>query len=118
MQREISWGEVSQRVGKSVTEQTTVTKKTRRVAEWDEKLITQALTLNAPTSIAISFMDYYSPEDEGVTEANKLSDKAWAFIEYVHRFCETPVLLVGTGGETDWNVVHVPHPTPNAAWRL
>lgn len=118
MQSELSWEEVSKRVGRPVRETTTVTRKTRRVAEWDEKLIHQAVQLNAPTSIAISFIDYLSPEDEGKTEASDLSDKAWAFIEYVHRMTETPVLLAGTGGETDWNVIHIPHPQNGSPWRL
>jgi adenylosuccinate synthase len=118
MQHELSWDDVSKRVGKPVTEQTTVTKKTRRVAEWDEDLIHRAVCLNGPTSIAVSFIDYLSPEDEGKTEPEQLSDKAWSFIEYVYRVTSTPVLLVGTGGETDWNVVHLPHPQNGSSWRL
>ncbi len=119
MQQELSWDEVSKRVGKQVEERTTVTKKIRRVAEWDENLIHRACVLNAPTSLAISFIDYLSPEDEGKTVAEELSDKAWSFIEYVHKMCHgTPVLMVGTGGETDFAVAHIPHPIANQPWRL
>lgn len=117
MQQELSWEEVSRRVGKPVTEKTTVTKKTRRVAEWDERLIHQACILNAPTSLAISFIDYLSPEDEAKTVPTELSEKAWSFIEYVSSMCNTPVLMVGTGGE-QWEVAHIPHPHPGASWRL
>lgn len=117
MQRELSWEEVSLRVGKTVEEKTTVTKKTRRVAEWDESLVLKALTLNAPTSIAISFMDYFAPEVEGVTDPRDLTDRVWAFIEYITRLCETPVLMVGTGGDEDWNVVRIPQ-DGGREWRL
>ena len=116
MQQEIDWDEVSRRVGKPVTEQTTVTKKTRRVAEWDEDLVLQAVTLNAPTSVAVNFIDYLSPADEGVYDENHLSDKAWTFIEYVGRITGTPVLLAGTGGE-NWEVCRL-SPPRNGDWRL
>jgi adenylosuccinate synthase len=118
LQGELSWEQVSERVGKPVKEQTTVTKKTRRIGEWDEQLVRQAVTLNAPTSIGINFMDYLSPEDEGKTEASELSEKAWSFIEYVHSLTDTPVLLVGTGGEQDWNVIKISSPMSGASWRL
>lgn len=119
MQGELTWEQVSERVGKPVIEQTTVTKKTRRISEWDERIVAEAVKLNAPTSIAINFVDYLSPEDEGKTEAADFSDKTWAFINYVHNLTlNTPVLLAGTGGDLDWNVVKIPHPTPGAPWRL
>lgn len=115
---EMSWDDVSRKVGRSVTEQTTVTKKTRRVGEWDEELIQNSVKLNAPTSIAISFLDYLSPEDEGVVEPTALSERSWRFIEYVQRTTETPVLMVGTGGKEDWAVMKLPQPSSQQGWRL
>lgn len=109
MQYEISWDEVSRRVGKKVTEQTTVTKKTRRVAEWDEALIEQAVLLNGPTSVAINFLDYLDPKCEGISDSGDLSERAWTFIDYVDRMCGAPVRMVGVGGE-NWNVLNIEAP--------
>lgn len=117
MKDEVSWGEVSERVGKKVTEQTTVTKKTRRVGEWDERLVLNAVSLNAPTSIAISFLDYLNPADEGVVEPTALSEKSWRFIDYVRGITDTPVMMVGTGGKEDWSVIKLPQPGQQN-WRL
>lgn len=61
MQNEITWEEVSRRCGRTVTERTTVTHKTRRVAEWDDALFEQACVLNAPTELALTFADYVDP---------------------------------------------------------
>lgn len=61
MKNEISWETLSERIGKQVTEHTTVTKKTRRVAEWDDKLFKQSCILNEPTQIALMFTDYVDP---------------------------------------------------------
>ena len=69
LKNELTWEEISRRVGKQVVERTTVTNKIRRVCEWDEELLDNAVTLNCPTSIAVTFMDYLSPQDEGKTRS-------------------------------------------------
>ena len=61
MKNEISWEQLSQAIGRNVTEKTTVTKKTRRVAAWDDELFQQSCVLNAPTEIALTFADYVDP---------------------------------------------------------
>lgn len=59
MYKEITWEEVSRRAGYDVGEErTTVTKKVRRVGEWDGALFQTALDLNFPTSIAVNFANY------------------------------------------------------------
>lgn len=108
MKGEKSWAEMSEIVGKPVEERTTVTNKVRRIGEWDEDLVRLACTLNAPTSIALTFLDYLCPEDEGKTSRSKLSGKAIDFISYVSRMFG-PVHLVGTGWDTKkgWSCVEV-----------
>lgn len=62
MQREISWEDLSNRIGYVIKpEKTTVTKKVRRIAEWDPELFNQSCLLNAPTEIALTFADYVDP---------------------------------------------------------
>ena len=105
LKNELTWEEISRRVGKQVVERTTVTNKVRRIGEWDEELLDNAITLNRPTSIAITFMDYLSPQDEGKTQWGDLSsDTAKRFIRYVESRFRVQVSLIGTGGP-NWNIV-------------
>jgi len=107
MKDETDWDSMSERLHKKVVEQTTVTKLTRRVGAWDEELVQRACNVNGPTEIALTFMDYMAPEDEGVTHYDELSDRSLSFIDYVERFFETPVALIGTGFsvEKGWTCV-------------
>lgn len=102
MKNELTWQEISNRVGKEVIERTTVTKKVRRIGEWDHDLVDQAVVINAPTSLALMFADYLSPDDEGVTEYGDLSPRTLDFIAYLEKGFATPVSMVGTG----WNKEH------------
>ncbi len=104
LSNEVSWAEVSNRVGRAVTEQTTVTKLTRRVGEWDEHLVRRAIVLNDPTTLAINFIDYLTPEDEGKTEFDDLSPRSKMFVEYLETTFGVHVGIIGTGGPT-WNVI-------------
>jgi adenylosuccinate synthase len=85
-------------------ERTTVTNKIRRVGEWDEELLDNAIALNRPTSIAITFMDYLSPQDESKTQWEDLSDTAKRFVRYVESRFRVRVSLIGTGGPS-WSIV-------------
>lgn len=115
--KEISWEELSRRLGKEVHEKTTVTKKTRRVGEWDPVLFKKAVSLNQPTAIALGFLDYINPADEGKTDYDSLSRESKDFIHEVEfQAAEemgwpVPVVFAGTGGPK-WSIVdrrnHVP----------
>lgn len=62
MKNEITWEQLSEQCGVEITpEKTTVTKKVRRIAEWDDELFDQSCLLNAPTAIALTFADYVDP---------------------------------------------------------
>lgn len=45
---------------------TTVTKKLRRIAQWDDAIARRSVTLNRPHSLAITFMNYLYPQAWGV----------------------------------------------------
>lgn len=69
MRNEITWDELSNRMGEAITpERTTVTKKVRRIAEWDDDLFQTSFTLNEPTEIALTFCDYVDSSLEGCEE--------------------------------------------------
>jgi adenylosuccinate synthase len=46
-------------------ERTTVTQKVRRVGTWDDDLIYQAIRLNEPCTLALTFVDYLWPSIQG-----------------------------------------------------
>ena len=99
MFKELDWSDISKRRGVATIEQTTVTKKTRRVSEWDPKLLKDAITLNAPTSLAITFMDYLFPKCEGVEHWLDLPLTAQKWLINVEHEFGVPISLIGTGGE-------------------
>jgi adenylosuccinate synthase len=106
LKNETNWMEISKKFDREVIERTTVTKKVRRVGEWDEELVRQAVVLNAPTALAFTFADYVNPGDEGVCRYEGLSKETKDFVKYLEKTFKTPVVFVGTGAEdNDWQVV-------------
>jgi adenylosuccinate synthase len=98
----LTWEQMSDKIGREVCEQTTVTKKTRRIAEWDERLFLRACKINGPTQIAVTFTDYLDPSQEGKPE---LTERTRAFIHYLESVTGgVPVKFVGVGGPR-WLVV-------------
>jgi len=103
LERELTWEQMSARIGKPVEEKTTVTRLVRRVGEWDPDLIKRSSVLNSPTSVALTFADYISPQDEGKKEWNQLSRHTIDFAESVGMVAGAPVNFIGTGGSV-WSV--------------
>lgn len=97
--KEISWKEVTKRSKspKMLNEQTTVTKRTRRVCEFDMALVKKAAILNKPTQLALTFVDYINHDDYGKTEFDRLSAKSKEFIHTLEKETNTPVTLIKTG---------------------
>lgn len=104
MFHETTWADLSRKIGRVIIEKTTVTKKVRRVGEWDDDLYLKAIRINRPTYIALNFIDYISPEDVGKTKFEDLSFESKNFISKVEAVGEIPVSLIGTGGDT-FNVI-------------
>lgn len=102
MQNEISWDELNSRLHCSIqAERTTVTKKIRRIAEWDQDLFEQSLLLNAPTSIALTFADYVDPSVKNVNliEEVKKSKELNEFIDS-KRGLRPLLQFIGTGPDS------------------
>ena len=100
MANEITWEELSKRIGVNmVPEKTTVTKKVRRIAEWDDNLFRQSCLLNAPTQIALTFADYL---DNTLYKATTLYDlkNSSAFTKFIKKHNITNLKYVGTGPDT------------------
>lgn len=94
---ETTWETLSDQLGRPVIEQTTVTKKTRRIGTWDEDLMRLAVEINRPTSIALTFVDYLNPEDRYRTNFDDLSNQSLYFINYLEETFKVPVSLIKTG---------------------
>lgn len=102
MSQELGWEEIARRSGYTVeelrsAERTTTTNKQRRVAEFDWKLLRAAASLNAPTDIALTFVDYLSKENTYAMRFEQLTLDTIRFVEEVERVASTPVTLVSTG---------------------
>lgn len=104
MENETSWDKISELVGHTVTEKTTVTKKTRRVAFWDNKVFNTACVLNAPTEIALTFADYVDPSIHGVdgyvSSIDMLSPKLLEFINNCPSILADKLKYVSTGADS------------------
>lgn len=79
-------------------EQTTVTLKTRRVAEWDDEVVKRAIMLNRPSSIALMFADYVDPRCAGFTGG--LLPPVLRWIHELEFRLGVRVSLVGTGPQS------------------
>lgn len=101
MKNEISWGELNRRMGVEIQpEKTTVTKKVRRIAEWDDELFEQSCILNAPTEIALTFADYIDPS---IADCKDIYDvlKSKPLTKFIteHGLSEK-IKYIGTGAKT------------------
>lgn len=101
LRNETTWEHVSRDAGRPVIEYTTVTRKVRRVGEWDDELAKRAVLLNKPSWIFLNFADYLAAEAVGVTEWSRLPRRVLDFVDHVVEVCNVPVGAVGTGRRND-----------------
>lgn len=106
MKYETTWNELSRSLGREVTEKTTVTKKTRRVAEWDPELFEQSCLLNAPTEIALTFADYIDPYIYQCDDVGRVLSSL-PVVDFIRRNIPQGVKYIGTGPDTVVTVVEV-----------
>ncbi len=82
MRREITWEHLANISGyDTLSEITTVTKRIRRVAEWDRQLASDSMFVNGVTHPVLTFVNYLGKENEGKTTYPSLSQKVRDFIE-------------------------------------
>lgn len=97
MSKETTWEALSEKLGKEVVERTTVTKKIRRVAEWDWSLFHGAVRANTPTALVLTFADYMDPACQGATRWSELSEPVKNHVREMEGATLTPVVMIGTG---------------------
>jgi adenylosuccinate synthase len=87
-------------------ETTTVTKKVRRVGKWDDELLRQALRLNRPATLALTFADYWWPEIkdcsswEQVSKVAKDAKEITRKLKVIEQAHDTHIKFVGTGPDS------------------
>jgi len=102
MHKETTWDELNTRSqGRVQPEYTTVTKKERRVGEWDRALAVAAITANGAPSknvhIALTFLDYLVPS---VSDSTTLNQEAEQTLVTFENLLGQRIELVGTGPQT------------------
>jgi len=99
LNNEINWDILSTKLRRPVIERTSVTKKIRRIATWDDKIAKQCRILHQPTKIALTFLDYIDSACEGITTISQLTPAARIFIQHVANIMQVPVVFLGVGGK-------------------
>ena len=100
MFEETTWGTLGMQTdGYIKPEQTTVTKKIRRVGQWDDSLVISAIQDNPRNSrLVLTFVDYLDPALAGVTDFDKLqASPAWNWIVETEKRIDHRFTLFTTG---------------------
>ena len=101
MKEPLSWEIIAKRSGISLkellsTETSSVSKKIRRVSEFDWELLRRASSLNSPTDIALTFADYLDKHNKSARRFDQLTPDTIQFIEEIERVAAAPVSLIST----------------------
>lgn len=100
MRGEIDWDTLSAMTGGYVhPEHTTVTKKIRRIATWDDSLFCQSCILNAPTGIALTFADYIDPSLSGCTNVEQVLDSK-PLMDFIRKHDIRNIRYISTGPDS------------------
>lgn len=101
MSREISLDAVAGRSGIPLSElerveRTSTTNRDRRIAEFDWEQYRRSLTLNGPTDIALTFVDYLSVRNRDAYRYEQLTQETLRFVEELEKVGGVPVSLIST----------------------
>ena len=77
----------------------TVTHRQRRVGGWDGDMARYSAMINGCTQAAITGIDNIDKDCFGITDYNKLSKKALAFLKQAEEDIGSPITLISTGPE-------------------
>lgn len=104
-QNELKWSDVASMAGAPpevmAGELTTVTKRLRRVFEFSEQQLLEAVVSNGATRIALNFANYIDWSCYGVGDWDELPAKVIDFINKIEDIAQVPVTVVGTGPQNN-----------------
>src|SRR5207244_4641308 len=78
------------------TERTSTTNKKRRIGEFDWELLRKAASLNGPTDVALTFVDYVDKKNKEARRFEQLTPDTIQFVEEIERVAGAPVSLIAT----------------------
>jgi adenylosuccinate synthase len=98
---EIDWSDISARAHLPLEELQgvelgSVSKKQRRVGEFDWALLRRASLLNTPTDIALTFADYIDRRNSDARRFEQLTGQTIRFAEEIEKVASAPVSLIST----------------------
>ena len=101
LRQELDWADVANRAGLPVEElvgreKGSVSKKQRRVGEFDWSLLRRTVEINSATDIALTFADYLSSTNRDARRYDQLTQETRRFVEEVEHVAGTPVSLIST----------------------
>ena len=101
MAHEVDMAEIRRRSGIPLeelerAERTTTTDRPRRIAEFDWLQFRDAVQLNGPTDIALTFVDYFNVNNRKTFRFEQLSEDTISFVEEIERISGRPVSLLST----------------------
>lgn len=101
MSQNLTWKEISRRSGIPEhelrrVELTSTTGRKRRVGEFDWSLLRRAVSLNAPTDVALTFADYIRIENRESRRFEQLTEETIRFIQEIEQVAAVPVSLIST----------------------
>ena len=102
LKKEISFSTVAKRSGLNrktlkKAEKTSTTKRDRRVGEFDWEQFRHACSLNVPTDIVLTFVDYIDIKNENARRIEQLTEETLRFIETLEQVSHAPVSMISTG---------------------
>lgn len=101
MSQELTFEDIHKRSGVPLNEMIkhekgSVSGNQRRISEFDWVQFQKAVFLNAPTDIALTFVDYIKVENRKARRFEQLTDDTLRFIESVESVASAPVSLIST----------------------
>jgi adenylosuccinate synthase len=101
MENEIKWEKIKLSSGSKIdlTEYTSATKRIRRVAEFDSKIVKEAIQVNKPNIIVLNHVDYidYSCHDSNI---NTVPGTVITFVKKISAEINRDIDYIGTGKST------------------
>lgn len=101
LSQELEWQAIANRSGipletLEAKEVTSTTGRSRRVGSFDWVQLHKAASLNGPTDIALTFVDYLDPKNKDARRFEQLSSETIQFIEEIENVASAPVSLIST----------------------
>lgn len=101
--KEITWSEVQRRSGSpdEIIEKTTVTNRVRRVFEFSPEDVVEAIKINTPTKLCLTFADYINYKDFKTTRQSDLSSRTIARIHDIEHMIGQKIDFISTGPKNE-----------------